>query len=177
MPQCANRKQVLIVGYGDIGQRVAKLGVTAGWRLHALVRSSRLLMGVEPIVGDLDQAVSLHNLETYGGCDVLLHFAPPAPNGENDSRTVNLLAALEHAPPRRIVYISTSGVYGDCGGAWVMKPARFILAMHARAVVSMRSSSCTTLLVVMRLIWWCCVFPVFTAQGVIRWSVSSAATR
>lgn len=119
MPQCANRKQVLIVGYGDIGQRVAKLGVTAGWRLHALVRSSRLLMGVEPIVGDLDQAVSLHNLETYGGCDVLLHFAPPAPNGENDSRTVNLLAALEHAPPRRIVYISTSGVYGDCGGAWV----------------------------------------------------------
>ena len=112
MPQL----NVLIVGYGDIGQRVATLGLSLGWRIRALVRSMRPLTGVEPMLGDLDHAESLQHL---GKCDVLLHFAPPAPNGENDSRTANLLAALERAPPRRIVYISTSGVYGDCGGAWV----------------------------------------------------------
>ncbi len=37
-----------------------------------------------------------------------------------DTRTRNLLSTLSRgALPMRIVYISTSGVYGDCGGAWV----------------------------------------------------------
>ena len=37
-----------------------------------------------------------------------------------DTRTRNLLSALSQgALPKQLVYISTSGVYGDCGGAWV----------------------------------------------------------
>ena len=112
-------QHALIVGYGDIGQRVARLGLGAGWRIRALVRTTRSLPGLEAVVGDLDQAASLRDLAGHAVCDVLLHFAPPTPSGEGDSRSANLLAALESAPPRRIVYISTSGVYGDCGGAWV----------------------------------------------------------
>ena len=35
-------------------------------------------------------------------------------------RTRNLLSVLSQGKaPKRLVYISTSGVYGDCGGAWV----------------------------------------------------------
>jgi hypothetical protein len=39
--------------------------------------------------------------------------------GETDTRSADLLAALEKRRilPARIVYVSTSGVYGDCGGA------------------------------------------------------------
>ena len=51
----------------------------------------------------------------------MLHCAPPPQAGEYDTRTSNLLAALERRRilPIRFVYISTSGVYGDCGGALV----------------------------------------------------------
>jgi nucleoside-diphosphate-sugar epimerase len=49
----------------------------------------------------------------------VLHLAPPGESGERDQRSANLIAALSPQPPERLVYISTSGVYGDCGGAWV----------------------------------------------------------
>jgi nucleoside-diphosphate-sugar epimerase len=50
----------------------------------------------------------------------VLHLAPPPNTGIHDTRTRNLLSVLSQGnPPERLVYISTSGVYGDCGGAWV----------------------------------------------------------
>lgn len=108
----------LIVGFGDIGQRVAKLGLDAGLGVSALVRSPRLMAGVTAVAGDLDQAASLGVLADLSP-HVVLHFAPPPGAGLRDVRTTHLLAALESKPPQRIVYISTSGVYGDCAGAWV----------------------------------------------------------
>jgi nucleoside-diphosphate-sugar epimerase len=47
----------------------------------------------------------------------VLHLAPPARDGHTDERTRHLLAALARRPPRVLVYGSTTGVYGDCGGA------------------------------------------------------------
>ena len=51
----------------------------------------------------------------------VLHFAPPPSEGRDDPRTQKLIAALTRARsiPQRFVYISTSGVYGDCAGARV----------------------------------------------------------
>ncbi|MDQ6629895.1 MAG: NAD-dependent epimerase/dehydratase family protein, partial [Pseudomonadota bacterium] len=50
----------------------------------------------------------------------VLHLAPPAAAGVRDERTKHLLQALARSPRlRRLVYASTSGVYGDCGGARV----------------------------------------------------------
>jgi len=108
----------LIAGFGDIGQRVAKLGLEAGLGVSALVRSPRQTPGAAAVAGDLDRAESMGALADLSPC-VLLHFAPPPGAGEGDTRTTNLLAALKNKPPQRIVYISTSGVYGDCAGAWV----------------------------------------------------------
>jgi nucleoside-diphosphate-sugar epimerase len=50
--------------------------------------------------------------------NALLHCAPPRAEDDSDARTANLLAALEKARilPARVVYVSTSGVYGDCEG-------------------------------------------------------------
>src|SRR5207237_9210898 len=66
---------------------------------------------------DLDRPASL----VIQGADALLHCAPPPKQGEADTRTANLLAALEKGRilPARVVYVSTSGVYGDCDGARV----------------------------------------------------------
>ena len=114
------RPVLLIVGCGDIGMRVAKL-LRGRWRLIALTssparRDQLRAAGVQPLVGDLDRPESLSRLA--GLADALLHLAPPPTQGATDPRTAHLLAALARkGRVRRVVYGSTSGVYGDCAGA------------------------------------------------------------
>lgn len=55
------------------------------------------------------------------GC-ALLYTVPPARDTEDDRRLQLLLSLLE-PPPARFVYISTSGVYGDCDGRLVNEDA------------------------------------------------------
>lgn len=120
--------RILIVGCGDVGLRTARL-LGGRARLFALSHSperfARLrAAGITPVAGDLDDRGSLKRLA--GLADVILHFAPPPGEGETDPRTRNLLAALARNPHPRLVYISTSGVYGDCAGAVVpeTRPAK-----------------------------------------------------
>ncbi len=70
------------------------------------------------IQADLDQASSLSGLPTKQA--IVYYFAPPPLQGETDTRLENFLAAIEtNALPKCFIYISTSGVYGDCQGQWV----------------------------------------------------------
>jgi nucleoside-diphosphate-sugar epimerase len=120
-------RRLLIIGCGDVALRAIPL-LTKGYSVFALVRNpdncARLrAMGATPILGDLDDRASLARIS--GLADAVLHFAPPPNEGKGDPRTRNLLSVLLHGkvrrnkPPKRLVYISTSGVYGDRGGAWV----------------------------------------------------------
>jgi len=119
-PTRFKRPVLLIVGCGDIGLRVARL-LAARWRVLALTSSAERVVllrraGVRPLRGDLDDAASLARLAALA--DAVLHLAPPPGAGTADPRTAHLLAALARAPrPGRIVYASTTGVYGDRGGA------------------------------------------------------------
>ena len=120
-------KNILIVGCGDIAKRVAPL-LHHGYRLFGLVRDSSVVAelharSITPIFGDLDFRDSLTRID--GLADIVLHFAPPPNAGELDTRTRNLLAALSHGTlPDRLIYISTSGVYGDCGGVVIRETHR-----------------------------------------------------
>jgi nucleoside-diphosphate-sugar epimerase len=115
-------RRLLIIGCGDVALRAIPL-LKQGYRVFALVRNvakfARLrAMGVVPMMGDLDNRTSLARIA--GLADEVLHFAPPQNSGTHDKRTRNLLSTLSQGKlPKRLVYISTSGVYGDCGGAWV----------------------------------------------------------
>ena len=121
--------RILIVGCGDVGLRAAKL-LQGHARLYSLTRSSERhaelrAAGITPIRGDLDDRKSLNRIAALA--DHILHFAPPPTEGETDPRTKRLLAALGRGSvAASLVYISTSGVYGDCGGAEVAetRPAR-----------------------------------------------------
>lgn len=121
--------RILIIGCGDVGLRAARL-LKGRVRLYALNRSpdrrdALRAAGVTPIAGDLDQRRSLRRLGALA--ERVLHFAPPPADGGTDPRTRRLLAALGRGSlARSLVYISTSGVYGDCGGAVVPEtwPAR-----------------------------------------------------
>lgn len=114
------RPTLLIAGCGDVGMRVVRL-LRGRWRVLALTSSPARCIelraaGAVPLVGDLDDADTLGRLG--GLADALLHLAPPPGEGAADPRTANLLHALARkGRVRRIVYASTSGVYGDCGGA------------------------------------------------------------
>lgn len=123
-------KRLLVVGFGDIALRtVAQLAGRS--RIYALVRNANrrealLARGIIPLRGDLDQPDSLKKLA--GLAHYILYFAPPQNQGSQDLRIRNLLAALgtSSSLPQRLVYISTSGVYGDCRGGLApeTRPAR-----------------------------------------------------
>lgn len=113
-------KTLLVVGTGDIAGR-ALPGLLEGFDVAATVRDVARMpaldaMGVIPVQADLDEPYTLHTLPPS---ELLIHTAPPPLQGTRDDRTRNLLQALEGWPAgclRRLVYISTSGVYGDCNG-------------------------------------------------------------
>lgn len=137
-------KRILIVGCGDIAMRVVPL-LQGRYQLLGLARRTERFaklraMGITPLLCDLDDRASL--VRIAGLADVVLHFAPPftaqrkqrpplLPLGEagaeerrlvtaereSDARTRNLLSVLSRGKlPEHLIYISTSGVYGDCGG-------------------------------------------------------------
>ncbi len=131
-------RRLLIIGCGDVALRAIPL-LRKSYQVFALVRdpakrAGLRALGVQPLLGDLDDRASLARIA--GLADAVLHFAPPAntppftKGGQggfafHDTRTRNLLSVLSQGQgrrrslPKRLVYISTSGVYGDCGGAWV----------------------------------------------------------
>jgi nucleoside-diphosphate-sugar epimerase len=121
-PHRFKRPVLLIVGCGDVGLRVVHL-LRDRWRILALTSSPERVealraAGATPLQGDLDQAATLARLA--GLADTVLHLAPPAGAGVHDQRTAHLLRALARSTRlRRLVYASTSGVYGDCAGEWV----------------------------------------------------------
>ncbi len=116
------RPRLLIVGCGDVGLRVLRL-LRGRWHVTTLTssperRAALRAAGAVPLSGDLDQPSTLARLAHVA--DAVLHLAPPPPHGTQDARTLALLRALARGGcVQRLVYASTSGVYGDCGGAWV----------------------------------------------------------
>jgi len=120
-PEPLSSAPVLIIGCGDIGCRVAHLEQIQGHTIAALARSPDTAYrlgqrGITVINGDLDKPETL--AERLPHVSTLYYFAPPPPSGDDDPRMHHALTALAR-PPDRLVYISTSGVYGDCGGAWI----------------------------------------------------------
>ncbi len=116
-------REIFIVGCGYTGFKVAQREQERGARVRALVRSragaERLrAIGIEPVPGDLDDRASLAELSLDGA--IIYYFVPPPAHGVDDPRLHALLDAIgPQARPRRMVLVSTTGVYGDCGGMWV----------------------------------------------------------
>ena len=83
-------------------------------------------MRITPLRGNLDDAATLRRLA--GLATRVVHLAPPPADNANwrsDPRTLALLRALRlRSLPRSLVYGSTSGVYGDCGGEKVDETRR-----------------------------------------------------
>ena len=129
------KPRILIVGCGDVGMRLLPMLVHK-FRVFAATsqgpssaRFSQLrAAGATPIYADLDQIHTLWKLA--GLAPTVIHLAPPPQNGSHDPRTKRLAAILPEKT--RLVYISTTGVYGDCGGA-MFDETRTVNPVNARA--------------------------------------------
>ena len=124
---------MLIIGCGDVGLRVARQ-LPPRVKVSALTSSAERLPAlrrerITPLLGNLDDAATLRRLA--GLATRVVHLAPPPghnPNWRDDPRTQALLRVLRlRSLPQSLVYGSTSGVYGDCGGervdeTWRLSP-------------------------------------------------------
>lgn len=116
-------KRVFIIGCGDVGKRVALLAMAEGAEVTALVRSEERAaklkeLGIGTVEGNLDDAASLAGLPTRDA--VVFYFAPPPGGGITEPRVRAFCAAIMPGDePAKVIYLSTSGVYGDCGDAEV----------------------------------------------------------
>ena len=126
------RPRLLVLGCGDVGMRLLPL-VRAHFRVFAVTsnpeRCAELrAAGAIPIIADLDQPASLRRLR--GLAQHVVHLAPPQAEGVLDRRTRHLAAILPDGGS--MVYVSTTGVYGDCGGA-LIDETRSVKPRNARA--------------------------------------------
>lgn len=148
-------QRLLIVGAGDVARRTLPL-LRGRYRLYALVRSAGRAaewreLGVTPILADLDDRRSLQRIA--GLANLVMHFAPPPNQGSSDIRTQALLAALGRGKSlaRRLIYVSTTGVYGDCAGAVIdetrrLNPESSRAARRVDAERRLRSASLATVI-------------------------------
>ena len=120
------RGACLIAGCGDTGIRIAKLLVAQGQKVYGLRRSSAALpANIVPIVADLTDPATLHVLPA--DIETLVYLPTPPQRTRAAYSQIfrdgleHLLAALPQAATtlRRIVFISSSAVYGEHHGAWV----------------------------------------------------------
>ncbi len=116
-----------IIGCGDIGRRVVNLYKKQANKslinIYALVNSQASkercdALGIHSVALDLDDKNAVVNLGNQLQDSQLFYFAPPPQNGVEDTRLQNFLSSLS-AQPKRIVLISTTGVYGDSKGEWI----------------------------------------------------------
>ena len=108
-----------LIGCGYTGERIAprlrgRVEAFTGSEASAARLRAR---GLEARAWDLDQATPADPGPDVTGA-VILYLAPPPPGGETDPRLRAFLGAVD-GRPARIVYLSTTGVYGDTGGATV----------------------------------------------------------
>ena len=147
LPTRFRKPRLLIVGCGDVGQRVAsilnayKSTQAQPLRVLALTSSAERILpfrdqGIVPLLGNLDDKASFQRLA--GLATHVLHLAPPPSEGWADPRTLALTRTLRRrSAPSAFIYGSTSGVYGDLAGG----KARETLPTAARTPRAVRRVS------------------------------------
>lgn len=145
LPRRLRRPRLLVLGCGDVGLRLLRqLAPRLGPALGAIAVTHRpeqqaaaRTLGARAIAADLDDRRSLRRLAAFTGW--MIDLAPPPASGRDDPRSARLIAASTPAlrrrsgMPARWAYVSTTGVYGDCGGA-LFDETRPVAPASARAI-------------------------------------------
>jgi nucleoside-diphosphate-sugar epimerase len=117
-------ERILLAGCGDLGLRVARRLLARGDEVFALRRRSpENGDGIHWLRGDLADPAGLRGLPR--GVARLVYLPAPGARDEAAYRAVfvdgldRLLDALDASALRRVLFVSSSAVYGGHDGAWV----------------------------------------------------------
>ena len=134
---------VLIAGCGDVGSRLATQLLTAGWEVHGLRRDvSRLPKGVIGVAGDLFDK-DCPATWPIGAVDYLVYCAAATDHDEAGYRAA-YVQGLEHVlewlndygqMPNRLLFVSSSSVYGQQEGEWVDETSPAVAAGYSGRVM------------------------------------------
>lgn len=106
--------KVLVVGMGYVGEALTAALAAENIPWFAVRRRPHPDPRVFPVDLDADSIDA-----TLLQVNTVVYLAPPPGQEPGDPRLRRFLRMLERRPPRRIVYASTTGVYGNQDGAWV----------------------------------------------------------
>ena len=109
-------KRFFLFGMGFSGRVIARLLAEDGWNVTATTRSGEAVdcPGVQVLPFDRHHPLPSGCLD---GVEAVLSSVPP--DGDGDPVLDLMQAAIQAASPAWVGYLSTTGVYGDHGGAWV----------------------------------------------------------
>ena len=110
--------RILVIGGGYTGQRFAAAAASQGarvWLTHRNAEPPHTAAALSWLRFDPANGVPLAMPEAISHALVTI---PAASNG-SDAALDHLLPELRHQPLDWLGYLSTTGVYGDTGGAWV----------------------------------------------------------
>jgi len=118
-------KRILIAGCGKIGSAVAAKLVCLGYQVNGLKRTTQpSAHGIKCLQGDLTQPESLAGLPT--DFDLVLVIVTPSDYSEAGYRAIyvegvgHLLAHFaRHNGKAKIIYVSSTRVYGQQKGEWI----------------------------------------------------------
>jgi nucleoside-diphosphate-sugar epimerase len=109
-------RTLTLVGLGYSGAAIARRAVAAGWRVVATARDPATVQAPPGV-----EVVPFASVAWLAQATHLVVTAPPDAQGDPVWATHG--PALRAAGLRWVGYISTTGVYGDRGGAWVEEGA------------------------------------------------------
>jgi nucleoside-diphosphate-sugar epimerase len=109
----------LVAGAGYTGLRLARR-LQPRWRVMALARSETAAThlteaGIDVLRADLDGTLDTGALAVADGA-AIAYLVPPPEGATGDPRLAAFLGALGAARPSVLLYVSTTGVYGDTAG-------------------------------------------------------------
>ncbi|UCJ17955.1 SDR family oxidoreductase [Pseudomonas sp. MM211] len=118
---------VMIAGCGDVGGRLAVRLHDAGWQVYGMRRTvSELPAGILPVAGDLHQP-GCPEQWPQGELDYLVYSAAATQHDEPGYRQA-YVDGLRHVlnwlksrgqRPKRLLFVSSSGVYAQADGEWI----------------------------------------------------------
>jgi len=120
----SEQANIIIAGCGYIGKLLARELLDQQQSLMGLVSSAASVQqcaeqAIDCRQLDFDDLPSLQQGLAEYQARRIIYLAPPPPSGQVDSRLQNFLSALGNQSLEKFVLISTTGVYGDCGGRWI----------------------------------------------------------
>jgi len=113
---------ILILGYGQLGHTICKRHLKLGQRVITVSRQlhNSLAAQHQHLSCDLDSLAKLDIADNFAeSIDGLYYLAPPTASGTTDQRLQHFLSSHSHLHIKHLVYISTTGVYGDSQGQWI----------------------------------------------------------